>query len=88
MPTFDWQLIVALLAVAAAAAFLIRRTLRLFQAENKSGRACNSCAACPAAPNSSAHSSASFIPLESRSPKSNDGTSAADKQKKTHPTSN
>lgn len=87
MPNFEWQLIIALLAVAAAAAFLIRRALRLFQSENKSGGACNSCGACPTAPHSSAHSSASFIPLESLSLKSNDGAGMG-ASKKTHPASN
>jgi hypothetical protein len=80
MPNFDWQLIVALLAVAAAGLFLIRRALRLLQSSRESGRACGSCGACPTGSPSSAAAPSSFVPLETLSRRSDD--------KKTHPVSN
>jgi hypothetical protein len=72
MPTLDWQLIVSLLAVAAAAAFLIRRAIRLFQAVGKSGRVCGSCGACPTDPKSPAAAPQAFVPLEALSRPSDD----------------
>jgi hypothetical protein len=78
MPNFDWQLIVALLAVAAAAAFLVRRALSLLQSGGKAGGACGTCGACPSGTKSSTHASESFIPLESLSLKSDDGADMAD----------
>jgi hypothetical protein len=72
MPNFDWQLIVALVAVAAAAMFLIRRALRLLQSGGKAGGACGTCGACPTAVKPSTDSSASFIPLESLTLKSDE----------------
>ena len=65
MPTFDWQLIVALLAVAAAASFLVRRALSLLQSGDKAGGACGSCGSCST--KTSAGSPTPFIPLESLS---------------------
>jgi hypothetical protein len=72
MPNFDWQLVVALLAVAAAAAFLIRRALNLLQSGGKAGGACGTCGACPTALKSSTDASGSFIPLETLSRRSDD----------------
>jgi hypothetical protein len=80
MPNFDWQLIVALLAVAAAAAFLVRRALRLLQSGRQPGHACGSCGVCPTDSPSSAAAPSSFVPLETLSRRSDD--------KKTHPVSN
>ncbi len=80
MPNLDWQLIVALLAVAAAAAFLIRRALRLLRSSRESGRACGSCGGCPTDSPSSAAAPSSFVPLESLTRRSDD--------EKTHPVSN
>jgi hypothetical protein len=73
MPTFDWQLIVALLAVAAAASFLARRAVSLLQSGGKAGGVCGSCGSCSTALKSSTDSSTSFIPLESLALKSVDG---------------
>ncbi|MGE5194086.1 MAG: hypothetical protein ACM3U2_16445 [Deltaproteobacteria bacterium] len=65
MPTFDWQLSVALFAVAAAASFLIRRGLTMLRAGKKSAAACGSCGSCAATTNApTARQSASFVPLE------------------------
>ena len=64
MPIFDWQLIVALLAVVAAAWFLIRRGLKLLRTGKKSDPSCGSCGSCAAAPNAPATPSDAFVPLE------------------------
>ena len=64
MPTFDWQLILALAAVIGAAAFLVVRGLRLVRGGKKP--ACSSCGSCPTAPADQAAShSAGFVPLDS-----------------------
>ncbi len=65
MPKFDWQLIVALFAVGAAAWFLIRHSLRLLRGGKNSEPACGTCGSCAAAPNAPATPSAAFVPLES-----------------------
>jgi hypothetical protein len=63
VPTFDWQLIVALAAVIGAATFLIVRGLRLVRGARKP--ACGSCGSCAAAPADQAAQAAGFVPLES-----------------------
>ena len=93
MPTLDWQLIVALLAVAAAAGFLIRRAVNLVRSGRKAEGACGTCGACPTSLDSSTGSSASFIPIESLALKSDDcagdaGHTDGQWTKKTHPASN
>jgi hypothetical protein len=45
MPT-EWQSIVALLAVAGAAWFLVRRGLAIVRSGTKPGSACGSCGSC------------------------------------------
>lgn len=72
MPNFDWQLIVVLLAVAGATAFIVRRGWKTFRrGAKKSG--CGSCGSCPAPSATAAHSNApsplntAFVPLESLS---------------------
>lgn len=64
MPTFDWQLIVALLALTGAVWFLVRRGLKLFRTGPKGGGACGSCGSCAASP-PAAGSPPAFVPLES-----------------------
>ena len=64
MPGFDWQLIVALAAVAGAAAFLVRRGVMLLRSGKKSKPACGSCGSCAATSNTAATSPAGFVPLE------------------------
>jgi hypothetical protein len=65
MPNFDWQLIAALLAVAAAGWFLIRRGLRLLRTGKKSGPACGTCGSCASAQNAREPSSSAFVPIGS-----------------------
>ena len=65
MPQFDWQLIAALLAVAAAAWFLIHRGWKLVRAGKKSEPACGSCGSCSAATNAPGPTqSGTFVPLD------------------------
>jgi hypothetical protein len=68
MPTFDWQLIVALLAMASAACVLIRRAMKLFRAGKKAGSACGSCGSCAAGPIVADGTPMEFIPLEKLAP--------------------
>ena len=68
MPKFDWQLIVALLAVAGAGSFLIRRGLKLFRAGRKAGGACGSCGSCTAGPSAARGRPTAFVPLERLTP--------------------
>jgi len=63
VPVFDLQIIVVVVAVAGAAAFLIGRGVRLLRGSKKP--ACGSCGSCPAAPDAQSTSSAGFVPLES-----------------------
>jgi hypothetical protein len=65
VPAFDWQLIVALAAVAGAAGFLIRRGLTLLRSGKKSKPACGSCGSCATAPSAPPTASTGFVPLES-----------------------
>ena len=66
MPTtFDWQLVVAILAIAGAAGFLIRRGLRLVRAGKGAGGACGTCGSCPTESDGAVSRSTAFVPLES-----------------------
>jgi len=68
MPHPDWQLIVALLAIAGAAWFLIRRgTKRLRNAGKASDGACGACDSCHGARNSGGDFATGFVLLESLS---------------------
>jgi hypothetical protein len=65
MPKFDWQLIVAMLAVAGAVLLLVRRGLRLLRSGTKSESACGSCGSCSAATNRpDAAPATAFVPLQ------------------------
>jgi len=76
MPKFDWQLIAALLIVAAAVLFLIRHGLRLRQSGKKSEPACGSCGSCSAATNRpDAAPATAFVPLQTLVRKDERGTS-------------
>ena len=68
MPKFDWQLILALFAVAAAGWFLVRRCLKAWRAAAKSDRTCGSCGSCATAENRSATASPTFVPLDALVP--------------------
>jgi hypothetical protein len=50
MPTFNWQLIIALVCVAAAVFSLVRRAFRLFFSTPSAGQTsgCGSCGGCKA----------------------------------------
>jgi hypothetical protein len=65
LPSFDWQLIVALLAVAGAGWFLARRALNSIWPAKKDGSACGSCGSCAGGQNATRGSNAAFVPLES-----------------------
>ena len=66
MANIDWQLIVALLAVAGAAWFLVRRGMALLQRGKKAGRGdCGSCGSCAAGPSAASGAPAQFVPLDS-----------------------
>jgi hypothetical protein len=65
VPPFDWQLIVALAAVAGAGWFLVRRGLTLLRSGKNSKPACGSCGSCATAPGTPPTASTGFVPLES-----------------------
>jgi hypothetical protein len=65
MPNLDWQLVVALLAIAGAAAFLIHRGLRLLRTGRRASGACGTCGSCPAEPKDNVGRPTAFVPLES-----------------------
>ncbi len=83
MSHVDWQLIAALLAVAAAAGFLIRRGLKLLRAGRKSEAACGTCGSCPAAQNAHVPSPAAFVPLGSLAPPDEEGTDILSRSERT-----
>jgi hypothetical protein len=64
MPRSDWQLIGALLAVAGAAWFLIRRMFNALQAGKKMDSTCGSCASCPTGASPAGAPQPTFVRLE------------------------
>jgi hypothetical protein len=64
MPRFDWQLIVALLAVAGAAWFLFRRMFKTLQTGKKTDSTCGSCGSCATRSNPATTPHSTFVPLE------------------------
>ena len=65
MPNVDWQLIAALVAVLAAAGFLVRRGVMMLRSGTKSNPACGSCGSCATGSDATGKPSTAFVPLES-----------------------
>jgi hypothetical protein len=67
MPIFDWQFVIVILTLAAAASYLVRRGIKTFRAgrHDASGAgACGSCGSCDAAKNVPGDLTGGFVPLE------------------------
>jgi hypothetical protein len=64
MPSFDWQSVVALLAVAGAAWFLARRALAVLRAGTKPGSACGSCDSCAASNSAPSRAPSALVSIE------------------------
>jgi hypothetical protein len=67
MPRFDWQLIVVILTLSGAAAYLVRRGMNMFRAdrEHASGAgSCGSCGSCSSGAEVAGDSTTGFVPLE------------------------
>jgi hypothetical protein len=74
VPKFDWQLLVALLAVAGSAGYLARAGWKMLRSRKKSGAPCESCHSC-AGPSKASGPPSTLVPLETfaQSEKKNDG---------------
>ena len=67
MPIFDWQFIVVIVALAAAAWYVVCRGLGTFRSRRqKAGKAeaCGSCGACGSGETPSGGLTSGFVPLE------------------------
>ncbi len=65
MPEFEWQQFVALVAVAGAAWFLVRRGWKLLRPDKSTGSACGSCGSCATGKNETGGPVTAFVSLES-----------------------
>jgi hypothetical protein len=71
MPNFDWQLIVVMLTLAAAAGYVVRRCLKTFRSSRQTttgGGSCGSCGSCSAGERPAGNSTTGFVPLEDLMP--------------------
>jgi|GEM_PF-6599699 len=67
MPPVDWQLIVVMLIVAAAATYLVRRGLTTFRSSSQRASgpgSCGTCGSCNSVEQASGNSRAGFVPIE------------------------